>query len=1519
MKVYFAFLLPLFFVAGIYAQAPDLIQYQAVVRDGNGDIVANQLVSFQVSILSGSVTGTVEYSEFHSVTTNDFGLVALQIGGGTPVNGDLSGIGWGLSTHYMKIECDITGGTVWTDMGTVQLLSVPYALYAKKTGNTFSGDYNDLDNLPDFTGWDQSASDDFSGDYNDLTNPPELNGDVTGQLHANTVVKIRGLDVAAIAPANGQILKWNSTTLAWEPSEDQLGAAGTTDGVVTAASFTGTATKTMTLIRSNGLGDITATFTDMVNDADADPTNELQTLSLSGDQLSISSGNTVTLPTGTTYSAGTGIDIQGTQIINTMPNQPVSINQGTGITVSGTYPAFTIANSSPNQVVNITGTGATTVSGTYPNYTISSTDNNNTYTAGSGITINGSNQIINMAPDQTVNMSSGTGVAVSGTYPDFTITNTSPDQLVTLTGTGATTVTGTYPNYEINSTDNNTTYTAGTGLNLTGTVFSANNTDAIWNANQVQGVGVNSTAPASGQVLKYDGTSWAPATDNNTTYTAGSGLNLTGSEFSHGSHTGDVTGTTALTVTRIQGRQVTSNAPANGQVLKWNTTNNRWELGDDELGAAGTNDGVVTSIGVTGTTTKTITLTRSQSLPDLTATFNDEGSSYSAGTGMTLTGSTFNAQTTNALWNANQLQSIGVSTTTPSSGQVLKYNGSSWAPAADNAGTGTITSIATNNGITGGTITTTGTIGLTGQALALHNLATNGIIVRTATGVVDARSITGSSGISVTNGNGVSGNPTISPTYGTTTGTIAEGNHTHALLTRGTGLTGSNYNGSTATTWAVNFGTTAGTVSEGNHAHTSYGAAGTNGMVQFNNNGAFGGSANLFWDNTNTRLGIGTNAPLGMMVVKQTATTPATEALFEVKDKLGHTVFAVYEDSVKIFVSDDGAKTNKGAFAVSGRNTAKSPTNEYLRVTPDSVRVFIDEDFSASGDTRGGFAIGGFSAAKSGESSFLNIEAGNNPEIINPSEPRVLWYPAKEAFMAGRVLVQSVDSVGLNSWATGFESKSIGNYSQALGYSARAYGNNSTAIGNQANAIGNSSFALGDMARATGTGAYAIGSVDRDTLGNTTNTPTKAIGNYSFAFGLGAEANKVGSFSIGNKTIANGTSSVAIGNSSTTTGGYAVAIGRSNTSSTNSFTLGSYNTAGGAAAMMGASFQSVAIGYGCEATGDSPLSSGTGQSVAIGRNCYAKSYYYQGGVFPNYTMIYHAAVAIGREADADGRDVFSIGAGTVAMGRSSYAFGKDVTVNAEYSYIFGLSGTTSYGVTQNNTMAIMGGKVGIGTVSPNSTLQVVSDDETVQPFRVAVAGTSLPLYRFSINTNGGTVIGTNSSTAAPDRGLYVYGDVVIGTTAPTQKLDVNGNARFRAIGSGAYSGPVNRMTDGTLTTATSDRRLKDNITPLEGCLNNVLKLQGVSFTWKDPAEKGRKIGFIAQEVEEIFPELVFTNPTDGYKGINYAEMTAVLTEALKEQQKIIEALTVKDQENTETIQQLQKDIEQIKAMLNKQE
>lgn len=134
-------------------------------------------------------------------------------------------------------------------------------------------------------------------------------------------------------------------------------------------------------------------------------------------------------------------------------------------------------------------------------------DSDTTYTAGSGLSLTGT-EFANTAPDQTVVMNAGSGISVSGTYPTFTVTNSSPDQTVGLTGTGGTTISGTYPNFTINSTDNNTTYTAGTGLTLTSTEFSVTDNGIGALQLNVSGNGTN------GQVLASDGDgsfSWTSA------------------------------------------------------------------------------------------------------------------------------------------------------------------------------------------------------------------------------------------------------------------------------------------------------------------------------------------------------------------------------------------------------------------------------------------------------------------------------------------------------------------------------------------------------------------------------------------------------------------------------------------------------------------------------------------------------------------------------------------------------------------------------------------------------------------------------------------------------------------------------------------------------------------------------------------------------------------------------------------------------------------------------------------------
>lgn len=130
MKKIFKLLALCFFVYSASAQSPQALKYQAVARDNNGDLLANQNVTFRISILQGGPSGAAVYVETHSATTNDYGLATLEIGRGTLVSGDFSSINWGSDSHFLLVEMDEAGGSSYQMMGTSELLSVPYSFYA---------------------------------------------------------------------------------------------------------------------------------------------------------------------------------------------------------------------------------------------------------------------------------------------------------------------------------------------------------------------------------------------------------------------------------------------------------------------------------------------------------------------------------------------------------------------------------------------------------------------------------------------------------------------------------------------------------------------------------------------------------------------------------------------------------------------------------------------------------------------------------------------------------------------------------------------------------------------------------------------------------------------------------------------------------------------------------------------------------------------------------------------------------------------------------------------------------------------------------------------------------------------------------------------------------------------------------------------------------------------------------------------------------------------------------------------
>ncbi len=152
-KILFTLSAAILLSASIFAQSPEKMSYQAVVRDANSSLISNQTVGMQISILQGSVSGDALYVETQTPETNANGLISLEIGSGTVWLGDFSAIDWSDGPYFIKTETDPDGGTNYSIIGVSQLMSVPYALHAK-TAETITGGIMESD--PAFTAWDKS-------------------------------------------------------------------------------------------------------------------------------------------------------------------------------------------------------------------------------------------------------------------------------------------------------------------------------------------------------------------------------------------------------------------------------------------------------------------------------------------------------------------------------------------------------------------------------------------------------------------------------------------------------------------------------------------------------------------------------------------------------------------------------------------------------------------------------------------------------------------------------------------------------------------------------------------------------------------------------------------------------------------------------------------------------------------------------------------------------------------------------------------------------------------------------------------------------------------------------------------------------------------------------------------------------------------------------------------------------------------------------------------------------------------
>ncbi len=195
MRKILLLLVSILFTNILLAQSPNLIKYQAVIRNGEGEIISNQNITAVINIIKDNPNGDIIFSETHSVSTNKFGLINLQIGSINLIG--FESIDWSITNYY--IEIIINGNS----LGVSQLLSVPYALYANKAQSV--EDYSETDpefnasvakkiSIEDTSYWNNKS--DFSGNYSDLTNKPVI----------NDIQRLEENEILALTPTAGQMV-----------------------------------------------------------------------------------------------------------------------------------------------------------------------------------------------------------------------------------------------------------------------------------------------------------------------------------------------------------------------------------------------------------------------------------------------------------------------------------------------------------------------------------------------------------------------------------------------------------------------------------------------------------------------------------------------------------------------------------------------------------------------------------------------------------------------------------------------------------------------------------------------------------------------------------------------------------------------------------------------------------------------------------------------------------------------------------------------------------------------------------------------------------------------------------------------------------------------------------------------------------------------------------------------------------------------------------------------------------------
>jgi trimeric autotransporter adhesin len=671
------------------------------------------------------------------------------------------------------------------------------------------------------------------------------------------------------------------------------------------------------------------------------------------------------------------------------------------------------------------------------------------------------------------------------------------------------------------------------------------------------------------------------------------------------------------------------------------------------------------------------------------------------------------------------------------------------------------------------------------------------------------------------------------------------------------------------------------------------------------------------------------------------------EALFEVRNKKGNTVFAVYNEGIRAYVGDGSAKGVKGGFSVGGYDASKSGTvydifvlstdsarfyldskpktskgvkggfsvggydmtkdgilRDYLQVSKDSVRIYVDSNPATKG-VKGGFSVGGYDMTKGGIST--------NYLDITPATTKIFTTDPVKGFSVGNISTGTAENymklnpsnyfighssgnsitTGLYNSFLGYETglmNSTGGYNTILGYQAgyknnsdnnvflgyRSGYNNSSGISNTflghlagyQNSSGKNNVFLGDSAGYTNTSG-----LQNIFLGNgsglTNNSDYNAFIGYQAGYKNSSGANnafigfqagrsnlagknnifigyKAGYSNLGDGSVFYGNSNVYIGDKSglsNKTGYSNVYIGQEAGMSTNS------NTVSPPVFNVYIGYQSGYNDY--EGTYNTFIGYQTGFTNASGNwNTFIgnQAGYYNSTGNANLFMGYQA----GLNNTTGKYNVFN----GYAAGRANTSGSRNTFIglwagykNVSGNYNVSIGNNAGYWETGNRKLYISVAKgINLSQGIDSSLIYGEFDNQLIRLNKIVGIGLT--------------------------------------PTLSSQALEVAGGARFTSM-AGTGNRAVYVDATGIITLSTSDARLKENILPIENALDKVLALQGVTYSWKKDPEHLRYVGFVAQDVEKVIPELVFTDGTSGMKGIDYAEMSAVLAESVKAQQKLI--------------------------------